>query len=70
MARKEAVRNLVRVSEEQHMQRLRNGNAASFESSSLHIDTMRDLKEINSLFASIGYPLLEDEGMLRRSRLL
>ncbi|WP_454745978.1 Na/Pi cotransporter family protein [Ciceribacter selenitireducens] len=70
VARKEAVRNLVRVSEEQHMQRLRNGNAASFESSSLHIDTMRDLKEINSLFASIGYPLLEDEGMLRRSRLL
>ena len=70
VARKEAVRNLVRVSEEQHLQRLRNGNAASFESSSLHIDTMRDLKEINSLFASIGYPLLEDEGMLRRSRLL
>ncbi len=70
VARKEAVRNLVRISEEQHLQRLRDGNAASFESSSLHIDTMRDLKEINSLFASIGYPLLEDEGMLRRSRLL
>ena len=66
----EEVRNLVRVSEEQHLQRLRNGNAASFESSSLHIDTMRDLKEINSLFASIGYPLLENEGMLRGSRLL
>ena len=70
VARKEAVRNLVRLSEEQHLQRLRNGNIASFESSSLHIDTMRDLKEINSLVVSIGYPLLEDEGMLRRSRLL
>ncbi|GEO83329.1 MULTISPECIES: Na/Pi cotransporter family protein [Alphaproteobacteria] len=70
VARKEAVRNLVRTSEEQHMQRLRNGNVASLESSSLHIDTMRDLKEINSLFVSIGYPLLETEGMLRRSRLL
>ncbi|NML73532.1 Na/Pi cotransporter family protein [Rhizobium sp. S-51] len=70
VACKEEVRNLVRVSEEQHLQRLRNGNAASFESSSLHIDTMRDLKEINSLFASIGYPLLENEGMLRGSRLL
>lgn len=70
VACKEEVRNLVRVSEEQHLQRLRNGNAASFESSSLHIDTIRDLKEINSLFASIGYPLLENEGMLRGSRLL
>lgn len=68
--RKEAARNLVRASEEQHLQRLRSGNVASFESSSLHTDTMRDLKEINSLFASIAYPLLEQEGLLRRSRLL
>ena len=52
------------------LQRLRQGNAASFESSSLHIDTMRDLKEINSLFVSIAYPLLEGEGLLRRSRLV
>ncbi|MBP1850101.1 Na/Pi cotransporter family protein [Rhizobium halophytocola] len=68
--RKEAVRNLVRISEERHLQRLRDGNELSFESSSLHIDTMRDLKEINSLLAAIGYPLLEGEGLLRRSRLL
>ncbi|CAH0340740.1 hypothetical protein RHI9324_02421 [Rhizobium sp. CECT 9324] len=70
VARKEVVRQLVKASEEQHLQRLRQGNAASFESSSLHIDTMRDLKEINSLFISIGYPLLEGEGLLRGSRLL
>ncbi|UJW73718.1 Na/Pi cotransporter family protein [Rhizobium sp. SL42] len=70
VARKEVVRQLVKASEEQHLQRLRQGNAASFESSSLHIDTMRDLKEINSLFVSIGYPLLEGEGLLRGSRLL
>ncbi len=70
VARKEAIRNLVKTSEESHLQRLRQGNAASFESSSLHIDTMRDLKEINSLFVSIAYPLLEGEGLLRRSRLV
>ncbi|MBO3760310.1 Na/Pi cotransporter family protein [Ciceribacter sp. L1K22] len=68
--RKEVVRDLVRESEERHMQRLRAGNLASYDSSSLHIDTMRDLKEINSLVVAIGYPLLEDEGMLRRSRLM
>ncbi len=70
VARKEAIRNLVKISEERHLQRLRQGNAASFESSSLHIDTMRDLKEINSLFVSIAYPLLEGEGLLRHSRLV
>ncbi|MNL70474.1 hypothetical protein D3C87_1954830 [compost metagenome] len=52
------------------MQRLRAGNLASFDSSSLHIDTMRDLKEINSLVVSIAYPVLEGQGMLRKSRLL
>lgn len=70
VVRKEAVREMVRVSEEQHMQRLRAGNLASYDSSSLHIDTMRDLKEINSLVVAIAYPVLEGEGMLRRSRLM
>lgn len=67
---KEKVRTMVRNSEEQHMQRLRNGNDNSYDSSSIHIDTMRDLKEINSLFASIAYPVLASAGMLRKSRLL
>jgi phosphate:Na+ symporter len=70
VASKEAMRALVRESEERHLQRLRAGNVASFDSSSLHIDTMRDLKEVNSLVVSIAYPVLEDQGMLRHSRLL
>lgn len=70
VAQKEIVRNLVRISEEQHMQRLRDGNIASYDSSSIHIDTMRDLKEINSLVVSIAYPVLSSVGMLRESRLL
>lgn len=68
--RKERVRDMVRESEERHLQRLREGNVASFDSSSLHIDTMRDLKEINSLVVAIAYPVLEGEGMLRASRLV
>ncbi|MGJ8570997.1 MAG: Na/Pi cotransporter family protein [Hoeflea sp.] len=70
VAQKEVVRTMVRTSEEQHMQRLRDGNDNSYDSSSIHIDTMRDLKEINSLFASIAYPVLASAGMLRKSRLL
>jgi len=70
VAQKEKVRTMVRSSEESHMQRLRDGNDNSYDSSSIHIDTMRDLKEINSLFASIAYPVLAGAGMLRKSRLL
>nr|WP_316654154.1 Na/Pi cotransporter family protein [uncultured Gellertiella sp.] len=70
VAQKEMVRALVRTSEEKHLQRLRDGNIASYDSSSIHIDTIRDLKEINSLAVSIAYPVLESAGMLRQSRLL
>lgn len=70
VAQKEVVRTMVRDSEEQHLQRLRDGNPASYDSSSIHIDTIRDLKEINSLAVSIAYPVLESAGMLRQSRLL
>jgi len=70
VTQKEVVRTMVRNSEESHMQRLRDGNDNSYDSSSIHIDTMRDLKEINSLFVSIAYPVLASAGMLRKSRLL
>ncbi len=69
-ARKEVVRKMVQSSEEMHLKRLREGNVASFESSSIHIDVMRDLKEINSLIVSLAYPALSKAGMLRESRLL
>jgi phosphate:Na+ symporter len=67
---KEIVREMVRESEEKHIQRLAGGNSASIETSSIHIDTMRDLKEINSLLVSIAYPVLAQAGQLRSSRLL
>ncbi|MDB5525195.1 MAG: na+/Pi-cotransporter family protein [Rhizobium sp.] len=67
---KEIVREMVRESEEKHIRRLAGGNAASIETSSIHIDTMRDLKEINSLLVSIAYPVLSQAGLLRTSRLL
>ena len=67
---KEVVRAMVRDSEEKHIRRLGGGNAASIDSSSIHIDTMRDLKEINSLLVAIAYPVLSQAGLLRASRLL
>lgn len=67
---KEIVREMVRDSEERHILRLGGGNSASIASSSIHIDTMRDLKEINSLLVAIAYPVLSKAGQLRTSRLL
>lgn len=67
---KEIVREMVRQSEEKHLKRLSGGNSASIDTSSIHIDTMRDLKEINSLLVAIAYPVLAQAGLLRTSRLL
>ena len=39
------------------------------ESSSLHLDVLRDLKRINSHVTSVAYPILEDAGQIASSRL-
>lgn len=67
---KEQLRDLEQSSEQRHLQRLRGGNAQSRETSTLHVDMIRDLKEINSLLVSLTYPVLERAGMLRASRLV
>ena len=41
----------------------------SVETSSIHLDTIRDLKQVNSLLASMAYPVLEERGLLTGSRL-
>jgi phosphate:Na+ symporter len=41
----------------------------SLETSSLHLDILRDLKRINSHLSSAAYPILEQAGELRASRL-
>lgn len=52
-----------------HFTRLSEGSARSLETSTIHLDTIRDLKEINSLLASLAYPVLEEHGLLSGSRL-
>jgi phosphate:Na+ symporter len=63
----------VRVTEsaaaESHLSRLRDGRADSIESSSLHLDILRDLKRIHSHICSVAYPVLERAGELQPSRL-
>ena len=54
---------------DRHFARLRQGRAESLETSSIHLDVIRDLKRINSHLTSVAYPILEAAGELRDSRL-
>lgn len=66
---KDRMRDLERDTSQRHFERLRVGTKKSIETSSIHLDTIRDLKQINSLLASVAYPVLEEHGLLRGSRL-
>jgi phosphate:Na+ symporter len=69
MHEKESLRDLEMQSRQRHIERLATGSSKSVQSSTIHLDTVRDLKQINSLLASIAYPVLEEAGLLRRSRM-
>lgn len=66
---KDRLRDTEKETSQSHFLRLRDGTAKSIETSSIHLDTIRDLKQINSLLASIAYPVLEEQGLLSGSRL-
>jgi phosphate:Na+ symporter len=66
---KVAVREAERIAADNHFARLRQGRAESIETSSLHLDILRDLKRIHSHICSVAYPVLEAAGELQPSRL-
>jgi phosphate:Na+ symporter len=70
LTEKDHMRDLEQAATENHLRRLREGRLQSIETSSLHIDIARDLKRIAAHIASVAYPILEQGGALRRSRLL
>jgi len=53
-----------------HFARLRSGRTETAETSALHLDLLRDLKQVNShLVAAAAYPVLERHSELRPNRL-
>ncbi len=54
---------------DRHFARLRDGRAELIETSSIHLDIVRDLKRINSHLTSVAYAILDAAGELRDSRL-
>ena len=62
-------RDLERAYATSHLSRLYANTVQSFETSSLHIDLISDLKRINSHICSIAYPILDSAGALALNRL-
>ncbi len=55
---KTALRNVELAAAEHHIERLREGRRETMETTSLHLDVLRDLKRIHSHIASVAYPAL------------
>ncbi len=62
IAEKAQLRNAELAAAERHLERLREGRPESLETTSLHLDVLRDLKRIHSHICSVAYPVLEAAG--------
>jgi phosphate:Na+ symporter len=59
VAEKSQLRSVELTAAERHLERLREGRPETLETTSLHLDVLRDLKRINSHICSVAYPALE-----------
>ena len=66
---KDKVRGVEQTLQERHLTRLRDNIPASFETSRMHQDILRTLKNINAAFATIGHPIAARSGDLLSTRL-
>jgi len=60
--KKQELHKLEKRSVSKHLQRIGKGIADSLETSSMHIDVIRDYKRVNSLLSSVAYPILIASG--------
>ena len=66
---KDRIREAEQRLQAHHLDRLRNGNTASVETSNIHQGTIRALKQVNTAFTYTAYPIVEATGALLSSRL-
>lgn len=66
---KEAVGKVERQASANHFSRLRQGIPETVETSSVHLDLLRDLQRINGDVVTVAYPILEATGELLPNRL-
>lgn len=63
VAEKVELRNTELAAAERHLERLREGRPETIETTSLHLDVLRDLKRIHSHICSVAYPVLGAAGV-------
>ncbi len=62
LVEKTALRNTELAAIERHLDRLREGRPETIETTSLHLDVLRDLRRIHSHICSVAYPVLDAAG--------
>jgi phosphate:Na+ symporter len=62
IAEKAELRNAALGAADRHLERLREGRPETLETTSLHLDVLRDLKRIHSHICTVAYPVLEAAG--------
>jgi phosphate:Na+ symporter len=62
LAEKALLRNAELAATERHLDRLREGRPETIETTSLHLDVLRDLRRIHSHICSVAYPVLDGAG--------
>ena len=67
---KNEMTRLERSSRKKHLKRLSEGAKISFDSSDIHLETLRALREFNSHIAAVSYPILYRNGQLLETRLI
>jgi phosphate:Na+ symporter len=69
LSEKREVNTLERQGTDNHMERLREGRPECIQTSALYLDMLRDLRRIHSHIAAVAYPILDEAGELRKTRL-
>ncbi|WP_170400270.1 Na/Pi cotransporter family protein [Ruegeria arenilitoris] len=67
---KTEIKRVERDSRKRHLRRLQRGTRESFETSDIHLETLRAFREFNSHIASVAYPVLYRNGQLLETRLI
>jgi phosphate:Na+ symporter len=68
IAEKAALRSAEMEATERHLERLREGRPESIETTSLHLDVLRDLRRVYSHICSVAYPVIDGAVRLEAPR--
>lgn len=67
---KTEIKRLERQSRKRHLKRLQNGMSNSLETSDIHLECLRAMREFNGHISAVAYPILYQTGQLLETRLI